>query len=592
MVTHTAVDHASSLTRAVNSINKQKLPIAQPDSAFIRLRGAVAHTLWTIAPGRLGSPLEVASGRGGGGGRSSSASRRERRSTTRAQDNGLLMEEGVGNHVGKTKELLLLLDGESVSPTTGWHPMIGADAYVDVGSCRSAADEGELGLYRTRSAAVRAAAAGETPANMAARRSSLARTRSVPATGQKRRSRSVSPVAASSDRASRTLCDAVDRQETRENRAPKKVKKSKGAKPASPSVLMSEIGCSCEQCMSAISVLSRSVLREHRGNGEDDGESDAIVLDQKSWLECFDRKHRYGGNLRPYYKAWQENGTPGKHFWDWLDTEPRPELPELPRSKLDAEVVTYLDTDAKRAKFRVQIVNGVMLTSDGTVLDTGESAEGNEWIFVVSAVEQIMYVHRKETQSIPRFHHTSFLGAEPVKVAGQIEVINGQVMSVNLHSGHYRPREDRDLLRFLRALEVSGIDLVHIHVDVQRLVKKARDGGEEKKTQKKHNRQMWKGIRARWFLEHKQASTRLFDEIRRLRRIVDRLLAEDEPQPIVPSAVLPQLRNRTPSISPTDMDSVSGMISPRLSMGGGATGRTSSATLKRAQSDPSLTSPA
>ena len=266
--------------------------------------------------------------------------------------------------------------------------------------------------------------------------------------------------------------------------------------------------------------------------------------------------------------------------------EPRPELPEVPRAKLDAEVVTYLDTDEKRAEFRVQIVNGVMLTSDGTVLDTGKSVEGNEWIFVVSAQDEVMYVHRKETKGTPRFHHTSFLGAEPVKVAGQLEVINGQVISVNLHSGHYRPREDRDLLRFLRALEGNGIDIAHIKVDVQRLIKKARDGGKEKKTQKKHNRQMWKGIRARWFLEHKQASARLLDEIRRLRRIVDKLLAEDEPQPIVPSAVLPQLRTRTSAFSPRDMD-ISAIASPRYSSG--AVGRT--ASLKRTRSESSITSP-
>lgn len=468
--------------------------------------------------------------------------------------------------------MVLYLDGDSVSPTTGWHPVVQPDSCRTLES-RHEADDVESSLPRTRSGVTRSAA-GETPATAASRRASLSRQRSAPQTGQKRRSRSVSPVATSSDRASRTLADAVDRQETREHRAPKKVKRS--AKHESPSVLMAEMGCSCDQCRSAISVLSRSVLRGHQGDCT--AESDAIVLDQKSWLECFDCKHRYGANLRPYYKAWLDNGTPGKHFWDWLDNEPRPELPELPRSKLDSEVVTYLDTDDKRAQFRVQIVGGVMLTSDGAILNTGKNTEGNEWIFVVSARDEVMYVHRKETSSIPRFHHTSFLGAEPVKVAGQLEVINGQLVSVNLHSGHYRPREDRDLLRFLRALEDNGIDLTHIRVDVQRLVKKARDGGKEKKVHKKHNRQMWKGIRARWFLEHKQASSRLFDEIRRMRRIVDRLLDEDKPQPVVPSVVLPQLRTRTLAVSPTELDD---LMSPRFAVVGGGITRTNSGGLGR-----------
>ena len=373
----------------------------------------------------------------------------------------------------------------------------------------------------------------------------------VPAAGKRRRSRSISP-RPPNDAASQTLSDAVDRQDSRDSKKPRRPKadkgKGKGKKHVqkSPSKLMDEIGCSCLQCRSASSVLSRSYSR---GLGSESTE--AIQLDQKSWLECFDRKHRYGANLRPYYQEWQVRGTPGKHFWAWLDADPKPEVPEVPRTKLDSEVVTYLDTDEARAEFRVQMVDGVMLTSDGSILNTGKAADGNEWIFVVSARDRIMYTHRKETKSIPRFHHTSFLGAEPVRVAGQLEVIDGQLKSINLHSGHYRPREDRDLLAFLRELEASGIDLAHLRVDVQRLVKKARDGGRElPKVHKKHNRQMWKGIRARWFLEHKVASARVFEDIRRLRRIVDRLLAENDPQPVVPSVVLGQLRNRRASSSP------------------------------------------
>ena len=46
-----------------------------------------------------------------------------------------------------------------------------------------------------------------------------------------------------------------------------------------------------------------------------------------------------------------------------------------------------------------------------------------------------------------------------VKVAGQLVVIEGRLQSINLHSGHYRPREDRDLLSFLDVLEENGVDL-------------------------------------------------------------------------------------------------------------------------------------
>ena len=119
----------------------------------------------------------------------------------------------------------------------------------------------------------------------------------------------------------------------------------------------------------------------------------------------------------------------------------------------------------------------------------------------------------QETKQIPRFHHTSFLAAEPVQVAGQLEVREGRLQSINLHSGHYRPREDRDLVRprpsphssllyhrlgcarangqcllavdltqagvlwqlsFLDVLEENGVDLATIRVDVQRMLKSSR----------------------------------------------------------------------------------------------------------------------
>ena len=67
--------------------------------------------------------------------------------------------------------------------------------------------------------------------------------------------------------------------------------------------------------------------------------------------------------------------------------------------------------------------------------------------------------------------------------------------------------------------------------------------------------------------------------------------AEEEPQPIVPSVVLAQLRNRTATSSPTELD-VGSMMSPRFGVGGGASlGRTSSGGSGRTRSDSSFTSP-
>jgi hypothetical protein len=295
--------------------------------------------------------------------------------------------------------------------------------------------------------------------------------------------------------------------------------------------------------------LSRGISRQTSEGGASAGAGAArqanIRLDEKSWLECFDSKHRYGSNLREYYHAWRELGAPGKHFWSWLDSEPLPRLPGLPRERLEREVVTYL-TEEERVQYRVHVVDGRFICNDGSLLHTGRASEQNEWIFVLSAGEpQTLYAHRKETRSIPRFHHTSFLAAQPVSVAGKLEVLEGQLHSINLHSGHYRPREDRDLLLFLDVLEDNGVDLAMIRVDVQRLVKSSRHGqpaggtggrgatsqqqqqlggggglyaaagggGPGPKIHKRHNRKMWQGLHTRWFLEHKQRARGLMKQI-------------------------------------------------------------------------------
>lgn len=338
---------------------------------------------------------------------------------------------------------------------------------------------------------------------------------SISSTSSRKRPRTPRPISPAGERGQTLLSQAVDREdirhETLEKTEAKKLKKTKSNTKrfaSNPNLLMEEIGCSCAQCIAATNILSRG---RHTAKEQ-------IQLDEKSWLECFDQKHRYGSNLRAYYKAWGEAGMPGKHFWDWLDSDPRPDLSSLPRAKLEREVVTYL-TESEREQFRVNVVDGLLSCEDGTLLDTGACTADNEWIFVLSAADQVLYAHRKETKQIPRFHHTSFLAAEPVQVAGQLEVREGRLQSINLHSGHYRPREDRDLLSFLDVLEENGVDLATIRVDVQRMLKSSRHaapraGAVVVKERKRDNRKMWKGLHTRWFLEHKKAAVDVLREIR------------------------------------------------------------------------------
>ncbi|DBA04021.1 TPA: hypothetical protein N0F65_009368, partial [Lagenidium giganteum] len=231
------------------------------------------------------------------------------------------------------------------------------------------------------------------------------------------------------------------------------------------------------------------------------------VVDKKSWLEVCDRKHRYGANLRAYYKEWER--LPAKpSFWEWLDDE-SVEVEGVPRTKLERETVLYCDSVAERMKFALSVVDGkVIHNMTQEIVETGD--EG--WIFVLR--DGVLYGGQKETKKIPRIHHTSFVAGECVQTAGMMVIVEGVIKTIYPHSGHYRPSE-HELLVLLRFLVDSGVDLSDVDVDVQRIQKVFRDSVNGTLVRKIDNAHFWKAYRVLNFLEvkHKAWKLGLFDDL-------------------------------------------------------------------------------
>ncbi|RLN02227.1 hypothetical protein BBJ28_00000242 [Nothophytophthora sp. Chile5] len=231
------------------------------------------------------------------------------------------------------------------------------------------------------------------------------------------------------------------------------------------------------------------------------------VVDKKSWLEVCDRKHRYGANLRAYYKEWKRQPTKPS-FWEWLDDESI-EVAGVPRTKLERETVLYCDTAAERQKFALSVLNGVIVhDSTQEIVETGQ--EG--WIFVLR--DGVLYGSQKETKKIPRIHHTSFVGGECVQTAGMMVIVDGVIKTIYPHSGHYRPSE-YELLVLLRFLVKNGVDLSDVEVDVQRIQKVFRDTVNGALVKKLDNAHFWNAYRVWYFLERKHLAWKcgLFDEL-------------------------------------------------------------------------------
>ncbi len=261
-------------------------------------------------------------------------------------------------------------------------------------------------------------------------------------------------------------------------------------------------------------------------------------LHRKAWLEVSDKYHRYGKNLRLYYKHWESLGHPQDMFFDWLDSkdEDKPNLEKCPRSVLDSDRVMYIMDPEEQKKYLLKIkVNKTRSKSTGKIESTSTQivdvndqvvrTGSNGWIFVLRDHE--LYGAEKVTRSCDnskkrfRFHHSSFFGGKAVAAAG-ILITNedGSLEKLYPHSGHYRPGEAH-MQRMLFHLSQRGVDLDTFKVDMQQILHVSREirdertpkGGRceenKKKAKKTDHLQLKSATYVALFLAHKAKLIRI-----------------------------------------------------------------------------------
>lgn len=207
-------------------------------------------------------------------------------------------------------------------------------------------------------------------------------------------------------------------------------------------------------------------------------------LHRKAWLEVSDKYHRYGKNLRLYYRYWESLGCPTNSFFDWLDSkgeaagQPLPGLDECPRSQLDSDTVLYITNPEVSSAYALKFIPDEMGLGHVTDVDGDPVVTGPDgWIFVLR--DNVMYGAPKVTSvsglSKQRFHHSSFFGGKAVAAAGIfITDDNGVLTRLYPHSGHYRPGEAH-VQRMLFFLFHEGVDLRTFDMDTQQILHVARD---------------------------------------------------------------------------------------------------------------------
>ena len=103
--------------------------------------------------------------------------------------------------------------------------------------------------------------------------------------------------------------------------------------------------------------------------------------------------------------------------------------------------VRYLD-EAEREDYKLHVdEDGLLRDADGDLFDTTHAGsiwhpQGGRAIVVM---DQHGDIFASQQQIEGHFHHSSFLGGEPVGAAGELGVKDGNVQLISNNSGHYQP---------------------------------------------------------------------------------------------------------------------------------------------------------
>ncbi|CAM1362001.1 hypothetical protein [Tenacibaculum xiamenense] len=133
-------------------------------------------------------------------------------------------------------------------------------------------------------------------------------------------------------------------------------------------------------------------------------------------------------------------------------------------SEFHPDNVIYFDEIGKR-KSELFIKDNRLVDSKGRFfdsLDIDDMMNNGKAIFVMDENGRIF---ASKYYDIGVIHHSSFLRGGPVAMAGEIEVYNGYIVSVNNATGHYKTWE-KHIKQFITFLKNKGVTVEDIKIDV------------------------------------------------------------------------------------------------------------------------------
>ena len=128
--------------------------------------------------------------------------------------------------------------------------------------------------------------------------------------------------------------------------------------------------------------------------------------------------------------------------------------------------VVYFNAE-QRETYRVFVSDGLLMGVHGFPIDavrddyTTDDGAALYGIFAMDACGRIYLSYHHFTE----FHHSSFLAGAPIASAGEMLIVDGQLLELNNSSGHYRPPVSISN-QVVEQLKLLGVDMSMAIIDM------------------------------------------------------------------------------------------------------------------------------
>ena len=129
--------------------------------------------------------------------------------------------------------------------------------------------------------------------------------------------------------------------------------------------------------------------------------------------------------------------------------------------------VAYLNGDARKP-YLIDISHGRVFDGAGHPVDARQAEfthQDGAGLYAIFVMDECGRIYLTFHHSVGEFHHSSFLAGAPVSSAGEMLIVDGQILEITNSSGHYRP-DSRLAMQVVDQLKLLGADLSMVLVEM------------------------------------------------------------------------------------------------------------------------------